>query len=149
MDNYAFENMIACDKMAKYIIGAKPNPDALYLLSESVINNYLVGNGLPPLEIVDSTMGVESDGVIATVQPWKEGQVTFLPAGPVGTMHNAFSVESMAPVPELSYATFDRVLLSKWFSHDPWGEFTQCELNAFPGWENIDQCAILDTKTNI
>lgn len=146
MDYFAFNNMITTDAVAKYIYG-RVTTNIKALISQTLLNQYLAGEGMPTIELVDATMGIESDGVITTSQPWVEGQVTFLPAGPVGTMHNAMSIERINPVAGISYADYDRVLISKWAENDPWAEYTACELLAFPGWENIDQCAILDSKT--
>jgi hypothetical protein len=146
MDYFAFNNLAASETLAKYLYG-KVTTNVKYIVSLALVNDYLQGVGLPTIEIVNSVGGVESDGAISSVVPWAEGQVTFIPAGPVGTMYNAFSIESLKPVPGVSYAVYEKVLLSKWSVNDPWAEFTQCELNAFPGWENIDRCAILDTKT--
>ena len=146
MDYFAFNNLAASETVAKYLYG-KVNQNVKYIVSQALLNEYLQGVGLPTIEIVNSITGVESDGSISNLTPWAEGQITFLPPGPVGLMHNAFAIESIKPVQGISYATYDKVLLSKWSQNDPWAEFTQCELNAFPGWENINRCAILDTKT--
>lgn len=146
MDYYAFNNLVTTDAVAKYIYG-RVTTNIKALIGLTLVNQYLGAEGLPQIELVDATMGIESDGVIATSQPWAEGQVTFLPAGPVGTIHNALPMERISPVAGVSYADYDRVLVSKWAENDPWSEYTACELLAFPGWENIDQCAILDTKT--
>ncbi len=141
-----FNHMKATVELKKYLYAnVKTNVNLIASLAR--VNEYLIGEDLPAIELVDATMGIESDGVITTSQPWVTGQVTFLPAGPVGTMHNAIPIERVRPVDGISYADYNKVLISKWAENDPWGEYTQCELSAFPGWENIEQCAILDSLT--
>lgn len=109
------------------------------------VNDYLKANLLPEIEIVDYVTGIESDGKISTYRPFKEDNVSFLPVGKLGVMHNAFAMEQLAPVSQVSYAVNNRVLVSKWSENDPFGEYTMGELNAFPGFEAIDSMFILNT----
>jgi hypothetical protein len=109
------------------------------------VNDYLRANLLPQIEIVEYVTGVESDGKISTYRPFKAESVSFLPAGKLGVMHNAFAMEQLAPVSQVSYAVNNRVLVSKWSENDPFGEYTMGELNAFPGFEAIDSMFILNT----
>lgn len=116
---------------------------AIAILSK--VNEFLQANLLPVIEIVDEVVGIEKDGVIGTIRPWKEGAVAFIPSGQLGSIKNALSIEQYAPVSSVSYATFNRALISKWSENDPWGEFTAVELNAFPAFEAIDNVFILTT----
>jgi hypothetical protein len=111
-------------------------------------NEYFIGEGLPYVELVESTSGIEKDGIITSNDNWTAGAVTFVPAGPLGIIHNALCIEQIQPVQSVAYASFDRALLSKWHENDPFAEYTQVELNAFPGWETIDRCVILDTTAD-
>lgn len=111
-------------------------------------NEYLKAERLPVIEIVENaTIGIEKDGKITTASAWTANAVTFVPAGKLGIIHNAIPIEKLQPVEKVAYADYDRALLSKWQENDPWSEFTQVELNAFPGWETIGHCAIMDTNT--
>ena len=107
------------------------------------VNEYMQANLLPVIEIVDEVIGIEKDGVIGTLRPWKEGNISFIPNGQLGVIKNAVCIEQLQPVQHVNYATFNRALISKWQENDPWGEFTGVELNAFPAFETIDNVYIL------
>jgi len=111
------------------------------------INQFLTANQWPVIEIVNVTVGIEKDGIINPYKPFNDTSVSFIPSGKLGLIHNAFAIEQMMPVQGISYATFEKVLLKKYFTSNPWGEFTDCELNAFPGVEAIDRIYILDVET--
>lgn len=110
------------------------------------VNEYLTANYLPYIEIVDEVVGIEKDGVTTAVRPWKANKVSFVPFGKLGTIKNAICLEQMKPIDKISYATFNRALISKWQENDPWAEFTAVELNAFPAFESIDNVFILTVE---
>lgn len=110
------------------------------------VNQYLVSNLFPPIEIVDWVTGIESDGKITTYRPFAADAVSFIPDGNLGVIHNALAMEEISPIEQVNYATNGRVLVSKWGENDPFAEFTKGELNAFPGVEAIDNIFILDTN---
>jgi hypothetical protein len=107
------------------------------------VNVYLQANLLPVIEIVDQVVGIEKDGVIGTINPFDAKNVSFVPAGPLGVIKNALSLEQMQPVQSVNYASYKNALISKWQENDPWSEYTQVELNAFPAFEAIDNVFIL------
>lgn len=109
------------------------------------VNDYLSANLLPQIELVEYVTGVEKDGKIEAYRPFKSQNVAFLPAGKLGVIHNAFAIQQIAPVAQVSYALNNRVLVSKWSQNDPFGEYTMGELNAFPGFEAIKSMYLLDT----
>ncbi len=109
------------------------------------VNEYLQANLLPVIEIVDAVIGVEKDGVITPVRPFAADNVSFIPDGKLGVIHNAVAIEQLQPVSQVSYATFKRALISKWKQNEPFGEYTKAEFNAFPGLEAIDGIYLLDT----
>jgi hypothetical protein len=96
------------------------------------VNEYLEANLLPKIELVDVSIGIEKDGIITPVRPWSVNNVSFIPAGNLGKIKNALSIEQIKPVAQVNYATYNRALVSKWGDNDPWGEFTAIELNAMP-----------------
>lgn len=113
----------------------------------SQVNDYLTANQLPVIEIVNEVIGIEKDGKIAPKRPWKEENVSFVPSGQLGIIHNAIAVEQLRPVTGVSYASFNNALISKWSENEPFGEYTKVEFNAFPGVEAIDGMYILRTTT--
>jgi len=109
------------------------------------INEYLTENQLPIIEVVDIVKSIETDGIPATYRPWDQANITFVPTGKLGVIHNTLTVEQIRPVTGVSYATFNNCLLSKWAQNDPFAEYTQGELKAFPGVEAIDSIYIMET----
>jgi hypothetical protein len=147
MDRATFNKFRATADAQKYLsgfFGLKSTQKVAGTLEQW--NEYLTADGMPTIEIVDSTVGIEKDGAITAVKAWTANAVTFVPAGKLGIIHNALPIEKIQPVASVSYADFDRALLSKWQENDPFAEYTQVELNAFPGWETIEMCAILDSN---
>jgi hypothetical protein len=133
------------DNMTAYHYGSKPgagfSPTAVTTLDK--INEYLLANKLPYIEIVDESIGTEKDGVITSANYFDPNNATFVPAGKLGTIKNAIAIEKLKPVSNVVYADYNKVLISKWSSNEPFQEFTKGEWNAFPSWETIDACYIL------
>lgn len=133
------------DTLQAYFYGPKPgagfNPTAISNLER--VNEYMTANRLPIIEIVDVPVGIEKDGVISTITPFNQNNVSFIPSGVLGMVKNAISIEQISPVEQVKYATYDRALISKWSENDPFGEYTAVELNAFPAFEKIDSTFIL------
>jgi hypothetical protein len=109
------------------------------------VNQFLSGQQLPTIELVDIQVGIEKDGVVSVYKPWKEENIAFVPDGRLGVIHNALALEQIRPVEKVSYATFNRALISKWADNEPFQEFTKSELNAFPGLTAIDNIHLLST----
>jgi len=128
------------DTMQAYFYGPKPgsglNPVAITTLQR--INEFLQATGLPVIEIVDEVIGIEKDGIITPTRPFNENNVVFVPNGQLGTIKNAIAIEQAKPVSGVSYATFQRALISKWSTNEPYAEWTKSELNAFPSFDTID-----------
>lgn len=109
-------------------------------------NEYLRDNLLPEIELVDVSIGIEKNGIITAANPWNDNNVTFVPAGPLGEIKNALSIEQVKPVDNVSYALFNNALISKWNENEPFAEWTKSEFNAFPAFEAIDGIWILSTN---
>lgn len=133
------------DTMTAYFYGPKPgagfNPVAVSTLEN--INTYLTANRLPIIEIVDEVVGIEKDGVINTLRPFNQNAVSFIPSGELGKIKNALAIEQLRPVDKVTYASYNRALISKWSQNEPFGEWTKVELNAFPALEAVDSIFIL------
>lgn len=109
------------------------------------VNDYLEANMLPTIEVVNEQIGIEKDGVITAAKPFSQTNVAFIPVGPLGKIHHAVAVEQLKPVAGVSYADYNKALISKWQENDPFAEFTAVELNAFPGFEQVEQVYLLST----
>lgn len=124
--------------------GYKQN--ALGAVTVGTVNEWLVANMLPTIEVINYTAGIESDGVITSYRPFNASNVAFVPNGLIGTLENAIAVEERMPAPGVQYAMYGRTLVSKWGETDPVLEYTGCELNAFPA-VDIDSIYVLTTET--
>jgi len=109
-------------------------------------NSYLVDRQLPYVELVVGRHTIETNGNLTVITPWPNSRVTFIPAGPLGVIHNALAIEEMTPVAGVSYAVSDRTLVSKWSETEPFGEYTRGEIAAFPGLEAADNLYIVNTE---
>lgn len=110
------------------------------------INEYMTAAKLPMIEVINSKITVEKNGVNTIVNPWEVKNISFVPEGNLGEIKNAFAVEEFAPVEKVNYAKNGRVLISKWKQNEPFGEWTKSELNAFPVITAINNVFIMDTE---
>lgn len=131
----------------KYAISGYLNPGSNknFVVTLAMVNEYLVATGLPSIKIINVRNAVEKDGVTTIINPFKKENVVFVPAGKLGIVHNAITIEELAPVENVTYAKYDRTLLKKYRNNNPWMEYTEVELNAFPMLEAIDGMYILRT----
>lgn len=109
------------------------------------LNQYMEESGFPLIEVLNEKTAVEKNGVAVMVNPFVAGNVSFVPAGDLGVIKNAFAIEELSPVDQVTYAVAERVLVSKWKRNEPFREFTKAECNAFPVVNVIEGIHILDT----
>jgi hypothetical protein len=123
-----------------------PGSNARYVVSQESINTMLAANSLPRFEVIDTLKVIEKDGKQQVITPFAQNNAVFLPAGKLGSVHNALAIEEMEPIPGVNYAKYDRTLLKKWRDNDPWREYTEVELNAFPFPDRAEEIYILETN---
>ncbi|RPE05550.1 hypothetical protein EGT74_24515 [Chitinophaga lutea] len=139
-------NIKNLDKVKSAISGyLNPGSNKNFVVTLNMVNEYLSANQLPVLKIVNVRSMVEKDGKPQILNPFKKENVVFVPAGKLGLVHNALTVEEMEPVEGITYAKYDRTLVKKYRDNSPWTEFTEVELNAFPALEAIDGIYLLKT----
>ena len=154
----SFEKILIDESMVSHILSNttlksqisgyyNPGSNAKFIFTLDTVNELLGKYRLPYFEPLNLRKGVEKDGVITVINPFKVENAVLVPAGKLGVMHNAIAIEEWEAVPGISYSRYDRALLSKWRDNDPWREYTQVELNAFPGLERIESIYILKTDT--
>lgn len=132
------------DSVKMYAIGAVASGSSATVSTNlDAVNNYLRANQLPYIEIVNVPVGIEKDGEIATIKPFNPNNASFVPMGQLGSIKNAFAIEELRPLSEVSYGVFNRALIKKWQENDPFAEITAVELNAFPALEMVDNIYIL------
>jgi hypothetical protein len=116
-----------------------------FAITISNINEAFAANNWPPIEIINYVSNIEVDGQATFVRGFNQNNVAFTPAGMVGTLFNAWSMEQLHPVGDKTYANYGPTLVSKWCESDPLVEFTAMEMNAFPS-INIDNVFVLTTN---
>lgn len=131
------------DTLSAYYYGPKAQGNPIAISTLDKVNEYLSANQLPIIEIVDEYIGIEKDGMVNTIQPFSQTNVSFVPAGQLGVIKNAVAIEQLQPVPNVTYGTYNRALISKWKENEPFTEYTKVELNAFPAVDAIDSMYLL------
>ncbi len=118
---------------------------ASFAVTVDNINEYLSANNLPTIIIINYTSMIEVDGQPTYVQGFNVNNVAFVPAGKLGTLMNAFAMETRYPVAGKNYASYGATLVGKWLEQDPLVEFTGMEMNAFPAL-NVDSIFVLTSN---
>lgn len=149
MTDVLFDKLIATkeiiDSLKGFFYGPKPGAgfDPMAVTTLDNVNAFLAKNRLPIIEIVDESVGIMKDGKTTPTNFFDENNVTFIPAGKLGTIKNSLALEKLEPVEHVQYADYNGVLISKWKQNNPFMEWTAGEWNAMPAFEAIDQSAIL------
>lgn len=129
--------------LATFYNTGKSNGGA-FAVTLNTVNEMLSANMWPQIEIVNHSANIEVDGNQTYYKPFNVNNVAFVPAGKLGVLHNAVSMEALHPVQDKFYMNFGPTLISKWAEPDPLVEFTAMEMNAFPG-VNVDGIFIMQT----
>lgn len=119
--------------------------NATFAVTLDNVNEFLTANNWPTITIVNYTSMIEVDGLPTYVQGFNANNVVFAPSGKLGTLMNAFCMESLHPVQNKTYANYGPTLVGKWMVDDPLAEYTGMEMNAFPALA-IDGIFILTTN---
>lgn len=98
--------------------------------------------------IVDRSVKFEKDGVKKTVKAWDEGKVILFTDMNVGNLVWKKVVEATHQSKAVNYVVADEfILVSKYVTHKPFGEFTDVQARCVPVINSVDQIYQLDTKT--
>lgn len=110
------------------------------------VNEMFTENGWPTLQVLNVVSGIEKDGATEAYRFFDENNLSFMPAGKIGTLKNAIPMERTDKVAGKVYADFGPTLVMKWADDDPYREFTAMEMNACPA---IDTDSIFLLQTNV
>lgn len=98
--------------------------------------------------IVDRSIKFEKDGAKKTEKAWDEGKVILMTDTNVGNLVWKSVVEDRHRSKSVDYVIADEfILVSKYVTHKPFGEFTDVQARVVPVINNVDQIFQLDTKT--
>jgi hypothetical protein len=137
-------NAQVVDRLKSFFNIGKAN--ATYSPTLANINEFMVNEMLPEIQVLNLVSGIEKDGDITAFRFFKDENLAFMPSGKIGTLKNAIPMEADSPIPGKEYATFGPTLVSKWADDDPYKEFTAMEMNACPAID-IDSIFLLKTDT--
>jgi hypothetical protein len=100
----------------------------------AVINENLIADGLPMIDIIDVYLQFQSkeENTLTNLQAWDEGKVCFLPQDQVGNILSCRTAEEEFPPKQVTQQKKDIVLISKWSEVAPIREFTAGACNGFP-----------------
>lgn len=99
----------------------------------AVINENLIADGLPMIDIIDVYLQFQDkENTLTNLQAWDEGKIAFLPTDEVGNILNCKTAEEEFPPLQVTQEKKDIVLLSKWSDVAPIREYTAGAVNAFP-----------------
>lgn len=120
--------------------------NAKFVVTLDNVNEVLQANGLPPFRVWNVMKHIEEDGVQRSINPFDTNNVAFVQDNNLGTVENAWTIESKQQVPGVTYAKYDRTLLKKYRSHTPWAEWTEVLLNAIPA---VDVAKLMLLQTDV
>lgn len=119
-------------------------------LSITAVNRWMADNAYPTFEIVEREVGVQKGGSVATITPYKAGQLVFLPENQIGTIETCFSDAEMGLKSEgVKYANYGRTEVRRLTQGEKenatYCEITKASLTAAPSMNTIDRILTLDT----
>lgn len=118
---------------------------ATFAVTINNVNEFFAANNWPPIEVIRYVTNIETDGAATFVRGFNQYALSFCPAGKLGTLFQAISMEEVHAVASKNYAKYGATLVSKWAESDPLVEYTGMEMNAFPS-INIDAVFVLTTN---
>ena len=110
------------------------------------VNSWLAANNYPQIRPFNASIGIEKDGKVIYTNPWEEHNVAYTPDGQIGSLNIGPVVEKVRPQDQVTYADYLDNLVKKFSEVDPVTEFTAFEMNAFPSFDEVDQCFLLNTN---
>lgn len=126
----------------KNLIGlsvGKLKTDSTPLLGLDTVNSYLTAIGRPTIEVVNEK-GLYADGTLFSM--FKDGRVVAQCADKVAVLKVSDALESIDPVPNKVYTTFNDNLLSQWRNEN--GRYVAYEMYAFPVFTGKNDVFILN-----
>ena len=132
MSRTSFSYMRKSEETINFCFGASGSAVTKYP-NLSVINENLVADGLPLIDLIDVYLQFEnSEHDITNLQAWNEGTICFLPFDEVGWVLNSKTAEEAFPPKQVLQEKKDIVLISKWSDVAPIREYCAGAVNAFP-----------------
>ena len=125
------------------------NTRGALVVTQAIINEYMVANLLPKIVVVEPSVRFENeDNTRTVVNPWQSHRVLFTQDLMVGTIqHGPIAAENSPEVKKIAtMAKRDFTLMTKWATHEPFQEWTKGEANAFPVLNDPESLYYLDVE---
>lgn len=117
------------------------------IISPEQLNTWLTANALPPIEVMNQSVKLQTSDGVTVVNPWRDEAVVFAPAGRLGVIESAYADEELRPQDGVAYSKDGRVLISQWqvgkTSGSSYGEHIAAEVVALPVFTEVHNIATL------
>jgi hypothetical protein len=145
MTSDTYDLMVPATLFIKYFanpaLSGVTNPITL-----DAVNRLLLGYRIPPITIVDTSVGIEAkSGAVTATNPWSTTHVTFIPEVQCGNMFNGPIAEQINRPDGVLLSKRGNVSISIRTESNPVSVLTKAECNVFPSWPNVDRCYSLYT----
>jgi len=144
MTSDSFDLMQAATLFKAYFLNVNLNVTAPINLE--TINTLLGSYRLPPITLIDTSVGIEAKtGIVTATNPWKVDHITFVPEIKCGDMFSGPIAEQLEPPDGVLLSMKGDVSMSIRREYNPVSVLTKAECNVFPSWTNVDRCYNLYT----
>lgn len=154
MDNKTFGDFAKSKQVRRNVANAQgmviTDTDNIAKPNLNQVNEALDGTW-PGLTIVkvNTTITYEKNGERTRVRPFAQNTVAFLPSLEVGKLFWSILAEDWKRAKQVDYTKVeDYILVSKYHSTNPYGEFTDVQALAVPVIDNIDEIYFLSTVSS-
>lgn len=146
MDQDSFYRMVGSDETVNFCSSWIPQIGTAKVPTMEEINVALRAHRLPEIRIIESYVTIEkTNGTRATVNPWEEGAVTFVPQLECGYTYHAPMADELIRDSVATKVKREHILVKKYSTEDPVTEITKAIANAIPVWSSADSSYILNT----
>ena len=144
MNADSYDLMTGATLFVKYFLN--PALSVTNPISLEAINRLLESYMLPPITVIDTSVGIEAkSGVVTATDPWSASHVTFIPEVRCGDMFNGPIAEQINKPDGVLLSMKGNVSLSIRTESNPVSVLTKAECNAFPSWPSADRTYSLYT----
>lgn len=159
-DKVAFKKILISPTMLSYLCRATNTKKLIWgtdkaakIVQLSELNEYMQANQLPIFEPVRRSVRIQNGQTISTINPFKQGNLVFVPDGKLGIIKNAFADNELRPENGVAYSNYNRIRVSQWGVGETQNsnavEFTKAEVLALPVITEMQGIYTLKANTSI
>ena len=103
------------------------------------VNSFLAADWGVTIEVIESYVNTEKNGVKTNVACWKAGRVAFLKSMNMGSLYYGMTAEERRPVSGVAYQKADDfMLISKFAENEPLAEYTSVQGYCIPVLDDVE-----------